>query len=127
MHHKTVSYLTKYILWIHDKLAWCLELERYERAPFCQGKAQVNEVDILSQCLTLPSDKILDWTKFKAFTDDKINVAEMMISLSDRVGNIMGKGENAGYQHFFLFPQCLQKPSFSLSLKVGIVWQRGMV
>ena len=22
------------------------------------------------------------------------------------VENIMGKGENAGYQHFLLFPQC---------------------
>ena len=26
--------------------------------------------------------------------------------------NIMGKGENAGYQHFLLFPQCYQKASF---------------
>ena len=24
--------------------------------------------------------------------------------------NIMGKGENAGNQHFLLFPQCFQKP-----------------
>ena len=42
----------------------------------------------------LPNGKILDRTKFKAFADDKINVAEMMISLSD---NIVVKGENAGY------------------------------
>ena len=47
----------------------------------------------------------------KAFADDKINVAKMMISLSDRVKNIVGKVENAGYQHFVLFPQCFQKPS----------------
>ena len=32
----------------------------------------------------------------------------------------MGKGENSGYQHFLLFSQCFQKPSFSRSLKVGI-------
>ena len=38
-----------------------------------------------------------------------------------RVENIMGKGENADYQHFFLCLQCFQKPS---SLKVGMVWQR---
>ena len=25
-----------------------------------------------------------------------------------RVENIVGKGENAGYQHFLLFPQCFQ-------------------
>ena len=37
------------------------------------------------------------------------------------VENIMGKGENAGYQHFLLFAQCFQKASFSGSLKVGVV------
>ena len=25
------------------------------------------------------------------------------------IENIVGKGENAGYQHFLLFPQCFQK------------------
>ena len=38
------------------------------------------------------------------------------------VENIIGKGENAGYQHFLLFLQCFQKVSFTGSLKVGIVW-----
>ena len=33
----------------------------------------------------------------------------MIISVSDRVENIVGKGENAGYQHFPLFLQCFQK------------------
>ena len=28
-----------------------------------------------------------------------------------QVENIVGKGENAGYQHFLLFPQCFQKLS----------------
>ena len=36
----------------------------------------------------------------------------------------MGKGENAGYQHFLLFPQYFQKASFSGLLKVGIVCLR---
>ena len=56
--------------------------------------------------LTQPNDKILDLTKLKALADDKINVAQMMISVFNRVENLVGKGENAGYQHFFLFPQC---------------------
>ena len=30
----------------------------------------------------------------------------------DRVENIVGKRENAGYQHFLLFPQCFQKLFF---------------
>ena len=34
------------------------------------------------------------------------------------VENIVGKGENAGYQHFLLFPQWFQKASSFGSLKV---------
>ena len=33
-----------------------------------------------------------------------------------RVGNIVGKEENASYQHFLLFPQCFQTATFSGSL-----------
>ena len=33
-----------------------------------------------------------------------------------RVKNIVGKGENAGYEHFLLFPQCFQRLSLSGSL-----------
>ena len=42
----------------------------------------------------------------------------------ERVEKIVGKGENAGYQHFLLFPQCFQKASYINIgwLKVGIVW-----
>ena len=29
----------------------------------------------------------------------------------ERAGNIVGKGENAGYRHFLLFSQFVQKPS----------------
>ena len=35
-----------------------------------------------------------------------------MISVIEREENIVRKGENAGYQHFLLFPPCFQKPSF---------------
>ena len=44
-----------------------------------------------------------------------------MVFVFDRVENIVGKGENAGYQHFLLFPQCFPKGFYSW-LKVGIVW-----
>ena len=54
---------------------------------------------------SLPNDTILDVTKLKAFADDKINIAQMMVSVFDRIENIVGKGENAGYQYFLLFPQ----------------------
>ena len=58
---------------------------------------------------SLPNDKILDMTKLKAFADDKIIVAQIMISVFDRVENIVGKGENAGYQHFSPFPTMFSK------------------
>ena len=45
---------------------------------------------------SLPNDKMLDWSKFKTFADDKFKVAKMTISVFDRVENIVGKGENAG-------------------------------
>ena len=32
-----------------------------------------------------------------------------MIFLLDRIENIVGKGENAGYKHFLLFPQFFQR------------------
>ena len=45
--------------------------------------------------------------------DDKLNVDRMVIFLLDRVENTVGKGENAGYQHFLLFPWCFPKPSIT--------------
>ena len=41
-----------------------------------------------------------------------IYITQMIISVLDRVENIVGTGENAGYQHFLLFLQCFQKPFF---------------
>ena len=43
-------------------------------------------------------------TKFKAFADNNINVTEKLKSVMGRVEHIVGKGENASYQHFLLFP-----------------------
>ena len=61
---------------------------------------------------SLPRDRILDQSKFKAFADGKINVTEKVESDLGRVENV-GKGENAGYRHFLLFPQCFQKVSYT--------------
>ena len=47
-----------------------------------------------------------------AFADVKINVTEKLTFVLGRVENIVGKGENAGYQHFLFFLQCFQKVSF---------------
>ena len=70
----------------------------------------------------LPNDKFLDWSKLKAVADDKSNVAAKLKFVLGRVENIVGKGENAGYQHFLLFPQCFQKASL-----LGVVKSRDCV
>ena len=46
----------------------------------------------------------------------------MMISVLDRVENVVVKGENASDQHFLLLPQCFQKSSVSGSFKLRIVY-----
>ena len=77
------------------------------------GRIRVNSV---------PDDKLLEWSKLKASADDKISVnlkTEFYFGMSRKH---CGKGESAGYQHFLLFPQCFQKPSFSALLNVSIVW-----
>ena len=73
---------------------------------------------------SLPNGKILDEAKFKAFAYDKIILTpkKKMKFVLGRVENILGKEENAGDQHFLLFPKCFQKLSFPEVLKVGIVW-----
>ena len=71
----------------------------------------------LSQCFKLTinsllNEKILRLTKFKAFANDKIILIKKIKFTWERVENIVGKGENTGYQHFLLFPLCFQKLSF---------------
>ena len=51
----------------------------------------------------------------------KINLTQKLKFVFGMVENILGKGENAGNQHFLLFPKCFQKPS-SGSFKVGTMW-----
>ena len=70
---------------------------------------------------SLPNDQILVWTKLKVFADDKIHVTEKLKVLLDWIEHIVAKRENAGYQHFLLFPPCCQKASFSRLLKVRII------
>ena len=69
-----------------------------------------------------PYEKILDQSKFKAFADNKINVTKKLKFVLGRVENIVGKRENAGYQHFLFFPHCFQKASYPGSFKCRIEW-----
>ena len=73
---------------------------------------------------SLPKDRILAYSKFKVLTDNKIIVIQKLRFRLRKVENIVGKGENAGNQHFLLFQQCFQKLSCPEMLKFGIVWSR---
>ena len=53
----------------------------------------------------LPNNQIMDWTKLKAFGKNNQILKKIVISDFESVKNIVGKGENAGYQHFLLFQQ----------------------
>ena len=77
---------------------------------------------VLNGINSSPNDEFLYWSKLKAYAADKINATANLKFVLGRVENIVGKGENAGYQHLVIFPQCFLNTSSSL--KVGIVWKR---
>ena len=89
-----------------------------------KGKIQRFFLTAMIKINTLPDDKILDKSNLKDSADDKINATFVKSFVLERVENIVGKGGNASYTHFLLFPQCFQKASLSGSLKVRIVWKR---
>ena len=70
----------------------------------------------------LPDDKILDLSKMKVIADDKSQVIRMAKFVLNKIENIVGKEENADYQHFLLFPQCFQK-----AFPLGVVKSRDCV
>ena len=65
----------------------------------------------------LPKDKILDWSRFKAFADNKINDNKKLQFALGRLKNCVGKGENAGYQQLLLFSAMFQKGFFPRVVK----------
>ena len=75
---------------------------------------------------SLPHSTSLDLSKLKAFADDNFKVVQMVHFYFDRVENMVGKGENAGYQHFLLFPLCFQKASFFRVMKSGDCMVKGL-
>ena len=83
----------------------------FKRLSFSESLKPVTESNLCQMT------NFLDQSNFKAFADAISNVVQIMTCVSDRVENIVGKGENPGYQHYLLFQQCFQKASLSGSLK----------
>ena len=69
---------------------------------------------------SLSTDNFLNLSKLKAFGVDKINVTEKLKFLCARIKIIVGKGENAGNQHFLVFPLCFLSLLFQGRLKSGL-------
>ena len=63
---------------------------------------------------SLPDDKISDQSKFKAFTDNKMILAQKSKFMLGRVGNIVGK---CWLPAFSRFPTMLSKAFFSRGVK----------
>ena len=67
---------------------------------------------------SLPHNKFLDLSKLKAFADYKLDLAEKLKTVLERVENIVGKRENAG----FSFSHNVLKKLLFQDRSVGIVW-----
>ena len=89
---------------------------------FCSVHDNVGHIMILVLLNCLPNNKFLTRPNSKHLQTKIQLLLKMMIFVFNRVENMLGKGENADYQHFLLFPPCFQKVSVLGSLKVGSVW-----
>ena len=58
------------------------------------------------------------WTSLKWYTY-LVTKSQCVDVPKKSLENIVGKGENAGNQHFLPFPQC-----FSVSLKIPSIWTK---
>ena len=106
-------YLARMSIEVSEKQWFCFVRQHCSVESYLPPYRTVITVCIYQPFLILyHNDKILEWSKLKAFADGKINVTEKLKCVLGRVENIVGKGENAGYQHFLLFPQCFQNAFF---------------
>ena len=55
-------------------------------------------VDLIQVKLFLPNDRILTWSKLKAFTNIELNITEILKFVPDRLENNAAIGESADWQ-----------------------------
>ena len=108
-----LSFQSHWLLFSHASAEVRGENTQKESLPQ-QGYDLNHQVMRLTQTIETPR---WDWSKLKVFSVNKINVTKKLNFDLGMVENIVGKGENAGYPHFLLFPQCFQKPSFFMVVK----------
>ena len=71
----------------------------------------------------LLDDKILDRSTLRQSADNNFKFDENSRKFSKWLENTAGKGENARYEQFLLFPQCFQKACLPRASKGVIVWE----
>ena len=67
---------------------------------------------------SLPDDKMLDWSKFKGFADNKINVNGKLKSVLGRVEKHCGKRRKCWLPAFSSFPTMFSKGFFLRVVKI---------
>ena len=79
------------------------------------GKGEIahSKIELYS---SLPNNKILDWSKFKAFADDKINLTQNLIFLNGR--KHCGKRRKCWLPAFSPFPTMFSKAFFHRVIKI---------
>ena len=100
---------------------YCLLITRQNNSRLVQ--IQSNRRQLINP---FPHDKILDQTTLKAFADDKLNVTKMVISVFDRVENIVGKGEIACTSNFSFSHNVFKRLLSQKRQKVSLCGKSGM-
>ena len=67
--------------------------------------------------MTLTKQQIFRPVQMKSTGRQRKIVRRKLKIVFERIKNIVGKVENAGYQHFLLFVQCFRKSFFSKVIK----------
>ena len=113
------SYLSHNVPWLIKKQKSSFEPHSYRR---------LQRLSIWTSLKFCPLVKV-NFTKKKSglYQIESIcrqqNNSHTMSSVFDRVENIVRKGENAGYKHCLIFPQCFQKASFTESSKTDSIFR----
>ena len=82
-------------------------------------KEKMLVVVIIYRVNPLPDNKSLASSKLKAFSGENFKFAYMVQFFFDRVEKNVGKGGNAGCQHFLSFQHSFQKASYASFLTLS--------
>ena len=69
--------------------------------------------------------KNVGWSKYKAFANDDLIVAQIIEIVFDRVSNMVEEVENAGYQHFLLSSTMFYEGFFLRDVKTQVCVVKG--